>query len=116
LVSLVALAEQFLRLLDRSTAPHAFPFRKTAAADGLACRKRKDKAGGGQQDFITISFSDLIIASFNTTADNLKDLVPRNDIQINFSKIEIAYQEQTSSGSVGATVTAGYDLKKNAKV
>lgn len=76
----------------------------------LTCRK----AGGGQQDFLSISFSNLIVSSFESVAgDEVVD--PRVDVSINFAKIEINYQQQNEDGSVGATTTASYDLMKNSK-
>jgi type VI secretion system secreted protein Hcp len=77
----------------------------------LICRK----AGSGQQEFIHVSFTNLLISSFETTGDPSK-VLPRNDVRFNFETIQIDYMEQGSDGSVGATTTAGYDLKKNVKL
>lgn len=80
----------------------------------LVCRK----SGGGQQEFLNIKFSDLMISSFEAVAgENGQEanVIPEVKVTINFAKIEINYQEQNADGSVGATTTAGYDLKKNAK-
>lgn len=76
----------------------------------LICRK----AGGGQQVFLEVSFTNLVISSYDTIGDD-SHVHPRNAISFNFETIEINYQEQNVDGTVGATTTAGYDLKKNVK-
>lgn len=77
----------------------------------LICRK----AGGGQQSFLEVEFRNLVISSFETRGDEA-NLHPRNAISFNFEEIEFNYQEQSSDGTVGATTTAGYDLKRNQKI
>lgn len=85
----------------------------------LICRK----AGGGQQDFVTITFNQVLISSFQTrggntsSAQGVEELVhPLNEISFNFETIEVDYHEQGDDGATGATVSAGYDLKKNHKI
>lgn len=79
----------------------------------LICRK----AGGGQQTFLTVDFSNVLISSFETNSATEEDQIsPMNNVSFNFAKIEVHYQEQGADGSAGATTSAGYDLKKNAKV
>jgi type VI secretion system secreted protein Hcp len=76
----------------------------------LICRK----AGGGQQVFLTVEFTNLVISSFETVGDPA-NVLPKNLISFNFEEIEFNYQEQNPDGTVGATTTAGYDLKANQK-
>jgi type VI secretion system secreted protein Hcp len=78
----------------------------------LICRK----AGGGQQQFLTVNFSNLVISSFDTVGGGDGNVVPLNNISFNFEQIQINYQPQQADGTVGATTTAGYDLKKNAQM
>ena len=77
----------------------------------LICRK----AGGGQQVFLEVEFRNLVISSFETIGSEAH-LHPRNAISFNFEEIEFNYQEQGADGTVGATTTAGYDLKRNQKI
>lgn len=78
----------------------------------LVCRK----AGGKQEDFLTVSFSDLLISSYQTGGSAHGDVLPMDQISFNFSKIEVEYKVQNKDGSLGAGVKAGYDLKANKKV
>lgn len=78
----------------------------------LTCRK----AGGTQGAFLTVTMSDLLVSSYQTGGSGHSDIVPTDQISINFAKIEWEYKEQKVDGSMGAGVKAGYDLKKNLKV
>ena len=77
----------------------------------LTCRK----AGGDQQEYMTIKFSDLLVSSYQT-GGSAGDVVPTDQISMNFSKIEFEYKPQKPDGSLDAPVKAGYDLKLNKKV
>ena len=78
----------------------------------LTCRK----AGGKQEDFLTIKFSDLLISSYQTGGSGGSSVVPMDQVSFNFSKIEFEYKEQKADGSMGSPVKAGYNLKENTKV
>jgi type VI secretion system secreted protein Hcp len=77
----------------------------------LTCRK----AGGDQQEYMTIKFADLLVSSYQT-GGSAGDVVPTDQISMNFSKIEFEYKPQKPDGSLDAPVKAGYDLKLNKKV
>jgi type VI secretion system secreted protein Hcp len=77
----------------------------------LTCRK----AGGEQQEYMKITFSDLLVSSFQTGGSS-GSVVPVDQISVNFSKIEVEYKPQKPDGSLDAPVKAGYDLKLNKKV
>ena len=77
----------------------------------LTCRK----AGGKQEEFLKVSFTDILISSFHTNGGG-GGILPQESITLNFSKIEIEYKEQKADGTLGGAVKAGYDLKKSAKV
>jgi type VI secretion system secreted protein Hcp len=74
----------------------------------LLCRK----AGKEQQDFLKIKFSDLLVSSYQTGGSS-GDVVPTEQISLNFAKIEYEYKEQKPDGSLGGAVKAGYNLKEN---
>lgn len=90
----------------------------------LHCRK----AGGSQQEYYTITLSDVVISGYETsglpagkrahtaiaaTSNNAVAPVPLEKVSLNFSKIQFDYKEQDNKGNVGGAVSAGYDLKAN---
>ena len=78
----------------------------------LFCRK----AGGKQEEFLKITLSDLIVSSYQTGGSGHSDIVPTDQISLNFAKLEMEYKEQKADGSVGGATKAGWDLKANVKV
>lgn len=77
----------------------------------LVCRK----AGTQQQEYLTITMTDLLVSSYQT-GGSAGDVIPVDQISMNFSKIEFEYKEQKETGELGSPVKAGYDLKANKKV
>lgn len=77
----------------------------------LTCRK----AGGEQQEYLKIKFTDLLVSSYQTGGSGGGD-IPTEQISLNFTKIEYEYAPQDEKGKLGAGVKAGYDLKANKKV
>jgi type VI secretion system secreted protein Hcp len=77
----------------------------------LFCRK----AGGEQQDYLKVTFSDLLVSSYQTGGSSQSDVIPTDQLSLNFAKIEFEYKEQKADGSLGAPVKAGYDVKQNKK-
>jgi type VI secretion system secreted protein Hcp len=77
----------------------------------LTCRK----AGKDQQEYLKVTFTDLLISSYQT-GGSAGDIVPMDSISFNFAKIEWEYKEQKPDGTLGAAAKAGYDLKLNKKV
>jgi len=72
----------------------------------LTCRK----AGGGQQEYLTYTLSDVLVSSYQTGGSPTAT-VPTDQFSLNFSKIEIEYRPQKADGSLDAPVKVGYDLK-----
>ncbi|MEX2559325.1 MAG: type VI secretion system tube protein Hcp [Pirellulales bacterium] len=77
----------------------------------LTCRK----AGGDQQEYLVIKFSDLLVSSYQTGGSQ-GDVVPTDQCSLNFTKIEFEYKAQKPDGSLDSPVKAGYDVKLNKKV
>ena len=75
----------------------------------LTCRK----AGKEQQDYMKVTFSDLLVSSYQTGGSEGADVLPMDRISLNFSKVEIEYKEQKADGSLGGAIKAHYDLKTN---
>jgi len=74
----------------------------------LTCRK----AGKQQQEYLKIKFTDLLVSNFQT-GGSTSDVVPVDQIALNFSKIEVSYAAQKADGSLDAPVVHTYDLKAN---
>ena len=77
----------------------------------LTCRK----AGKEQQEFYKITFTDLLVSSFQTGGSAHSD-VPTDQISLNYSKIEWEYKEQKADGTLAGPIKAGYNLKENKAV
>jgi type VI secretion system secreted protein Hcp len=75
----------------------------------LTCRK----AGKDQQEYLKISFTDLLISSYQTGGSH-GDVVPVDQIAFNFAKIELTYAPQKPDGSLGSPVIAYYNVETNA--
>jgi len=78
----------------------------------LTCRK----AGKEQQEYLKITFSDLLVSSYQIGGSAHGDLLPVDQISFNFSKIEWEYKPQKPDGTLDAGIKSGYDLKLNKKV
>ena len=78
----------------------------------LTCRK----AGGEQQEFLKVNFTDLLVSSYQTGGSGGSDVIPMDQISLNFAKIEVEYKVQNEKGQTTSQVKAGYDVQKAAKV
>lgn len=78
----------------------------------LTCRK----AGGKQEEYMVVTMSDLLVSSYQTGGSAHGDVVPTDQISLNFAKIEFDYKPQDAKGGLGGSVKAGWDVKKNEKV
>lgn len=75
----------------------------------LTCRK----AGKTPQDYLKITFEDIIVSSYSTGGSQGENAIPDEHIALNFAKINIEYREQKADGSLGGAVTATHDMKRN---
>src|SRR5262249_22067891 len=73
----------------------------------LTCRK----AGKEQQEYLKITFSDVLVSSYET-GGNGGDALPAESITLNFARIEVKYVRQKADGTLAGAVQAGYDLKQ----
>jgi type VI secretion system secreted protein Hcp len=71
------------------------------------------KAGKAQQEYLTYKFYDVLVSSFQTGGHEGGDVVPIDQVSINFAKIEVEYKPQKPDGTLGAGVFFKYDLKSN---
>lgn len=74
----------------------------------LTCRK----AGKEQQEYLKVKFTDLLVSSFQT-GGSAGDVVPVDQISLNFAKIEYEYYPQKPDGTLDAKVPVHWDLKQN---
>lgn len=74
------------------------------------------KAGGEQHDYFKVTMSDVLVTSYQLGGAAAADIVPTEQISINFAKLEMVYKEQKPDGSLGGEVKQGYDYFKNVKL
>jgi type VI secretion system secreted protein Hcp len=65
-------------------------------------------------DFLTVSFTDVLVSSYDI--GSAQDALPADQFSLNFATILMQFKEQKPDGSVGATVSGGWDLKNNKKI
>ena len=70
------------------------------------------KAGKEQQEYLKYTFSDILVSSYQTGGGG-GDVMPVDQISLNFAKIEHEYKEQKADGTLAGSVKAGWDLKQN---
>lgn len=75
----------------------------------LTCRK----AGKTPQPFLEVKMYDLLVSSFQTGGAGGGDILPMEQISLNFAKIEMKYLEQDEKGITKMAGEAKYDLKQN---
>jgi type VI secretion system secreted protein Hcp len=78
----------------------------------LVCRK----AGEKQQEFLKITLSDLLVSSYQIGGSGHSDIVPTDQVSLNFTKIEYDYAAQKKDGSLDARSPVGWNIKENVKV
>jgi type VI secretion system secreted protein Hcp len=74
----------------------------------LVCRK----AGTEQQEYLKVTFTDVLVSSYEVGGANAAEGPPVESVRLNFARIEVEYREQNAQGNLGAPVKAGYDLKQ----
>lgn len=70
------------------------------------------KAGKDPHEYYKWTFTDLMVTSFQT-GGSASDIVPTEQISMNFAKSEVEYKEQNDDGSPGGATKAGYHYKEN---
>jgi type VI secretion system secreted protein Hcp len=74
------------------------------------------KAGGGQQEYLKITMEEVMVSSYQVGGAASSDVVPIDQVSLNFSKLEISYKEQKPDGSLGGEVKQKYDFSANKKI
>ncbi len=78
----------------------------------LTCRK----AGKDQQEFLKIILSPVLVSSFQDGGSAGSDIIPMDQVALNFGKIEFKYKEQKPDGTLGGEIVGGWDVTTNKKV
>ncbi len=74
----------------------------------LVCRK----AGKDQQEYLKVTFSDLLVSSYQTNGTGASGVIPMDQIGLNFSKVEFEYKEQKPDGTLGGAIKTWWDMKQ----
>lgn len=74
----------------------------------LTCRK----AGKEQQEYLKVTFSDLLVSSYQTNGTGASGVIPMDQISLNFSKVEFEYKEQKPDGTLGGAIKTWWDMKQ----
>jgi type VI secretion system secreted protein Hcp len=89
-----------------------------ACASGQHIKQAKlvgRKAGKEQQEFLTFTFSDVLVTSYSTSGSEGGD-VPADSVSLNAAQVVLSYKPQKPDGSLGNAINAGWDIKTNTKV
>ncbi len=78
----------------------------------LTCRK----AGKEQQEFLQIILSPVLISSYQTGGSAGSEIIPMEQIALNYGKIEFKYKQQQEDGSLGGEVVGGWNVTTNKPV
>ncbi len=73
------------------------------------------KAGKDQQEFLVYRFTDVLVSSYQTGGAG-GDVLPIDQVSLNFARVEIEFRPQKADGSLGAPDKAGWDVKMNKPV
>jgi type VI secretion system secreted protein Hcp len=87
-------------------------FLKCAAGQHIKYATLTGRAG--KIDFLTIKLSDVLITSFDSSAN--ADEAPAEQVGLAFAKLEVKVTGQKPDGQPGAPVSAGWDVKANHKI
>ncbi len=74
------------------------------------------KAGGGQQDYLVVTLTDVLISSYHATLSSGGDDSPKEVFSLNFAQITYQYSIQQDDGSVVAVPQFGWNQSQNAPV
>ncbi len=103
----------FVKKIDKSSA-----ILMASCAEGkhlkfveLSCRK----AGGKQEEYLHIKFETVLVSSYQIGGSAGSDIVPMEQVSLNFAKIKFTYKEQKAEGGLGGAIEAGFDLLKGVK-
>ena len=87
-----------------------------ACAQGQRMKEAKlsaVKTGAMQQEYLSWTFSDVLISSYQTTGSGGD--ISMDSVSLAFAKVQVEYKPQNPDGSLGTPVVAGWDVMANKK-
>jgi type VI secretion system secreted protein Hcp len=87
-----------------------------ACASGQRMKEAKlsaVKTGAMQQEYLTWTFSDVLISSYQTTGSGGD--ISMDSVSLAFAKVQVEYKPQNPDGSLGTPVVAGWDVMATKK-
>jgi len=74
------------------------------------------KAGGKQDDYLIYKMEDCLVSTYQLGGSAASDVVPMEQISINFSKMGYTYKPQKADGTFDGPVEAKYDFGAREKI
>ena len=71
------------------------------------------RAGQAQQDYLTFTFLEVLVSSYQTGGTESSGLSPLDQVSLSYAKIEVEYKTQKPDGSLVVAAQFRYDLKQN---
>jgi type VI secretion system secreted protein Hcp len=105
---------QLVKKVDKAT-PVLFVGCATGRHFGSAVLTAR-KAGAYPIDYLVVTLKDVMISSYRLIDSPQADLIPTEQLSLNFSSIYITYRPQRPDGSAGPNVQQGYDFRANKAV
>lgn len=74
------------------------------------------KAGGKQVEYFKVTMEEVLVSSYQLGGSGAGDVVPTEQLSLNFAALEMIYKEQKADGTLGGDVKQKYNFSKNIKV
>jgi type VI secretion system secreted protein Hcp len=75
------------------------------------------KAGEKPLEYLQIKLADVLVSSVHEGGAHSSDILPTENITLNFAKFEVVYKEQDATGAQkGGDLKMGWDVKANQKI
>ena len=77
---------------------------------GKATLYVRKATGEGQQEYLKIELTDVLVSSYQIGGHDGDDSIPGDQFSLNYAKIEFVYKPQTDKGALGPEVSMKYDI------
>ena len=104
----------FVKKVDKAT-----PLLFIGCATGQHFKKAEmvgRKAGGKQVEYFKLTMEEVLVSSYQLGGSGASDVVPTEQVSLNFAALEMIYKEQKPDGSLGGDVKQKYSFAKNVKI
>jgi type VI secretion system secreted protein Hcp len=75
----------------------------------ITCRK----AGKNPLEYLKIKLTDVFVSSYQTGGSKHSDVLPIDQVSLNFVKMEVEYDEQAATGAGTGKTSANWNFKEN---